>query len=111
MSLRIGDKPLNQLSDAELEAEAARRRRLRGRKGRGQPGAWNGPAPRFVRRNLAALELEEGASREDVETAYARLMAKYDPEKRRGDEKKYEAAKKLSRSLTEAYEAVVAYLG
>lgn len=93
----IGKRKLSELSDDELAAEARRRRIKR-----------NGAAkfqlpPRHIRRHLAALELSDTASRDEVEKAYHRLLDKYDPEKRRGDDKKYDAAMELTRSLTRAY--------
>lgn len=94
MSAQIGGRKLTELSDEELQAEAVRRRKLRS-------GGQSVPAE--MKRYFASLELTETATREEVEEAYVRLVEKYNPEKRRGDAKKFEAAKELSRSLSRAY--------
>ncbi|MFK7999471.1 MAG: DnaJ domain-containing protein [Polyangiales bacterium] len=94
MSARIGGRKLTELSDKELQAEAVRRRKLR---------SGGQSVPPEMKRYFASLELAETATREEVEDAYVRLVEKYDPEKRRGDPKKFEAAKELSRSLSRAY--------
>ncbi|MFT5358316.1 MAG: DnaJ-domain-containing protein 1 [Polyangiales bacterium] len=94
MSTRIGGRKLTELSDEELRSEATRRRKLR-------TGGQSMPAE--MKRYFASLELAETATRDEVEDAYVRLIEKYDPEKRRGDAKKFEAAKELSRSLSRAY--------
>ena len=95
MSTRIGDRKLTELSDGELQAEAARRRKLR--------AGGHSLVSAEMKRYFASLELSETATREEVEAAYVRLIEKYNPEKRRGDPKKFEAAQELSRSLSRAY--------
>lgn len=94
MSTRIDGRKLTELSDDELRSEAARRRKLRN---------GGSSVPPEIKRYFASLELAETATRDEVEDAYVRLIEKYNPEKRRGDTKKFEAAKELSRSLSRAY--------
>ena len=98
----IGDRKLKDFSDQELEAEARRRRMKR-------TGARSN-RPRHILRHLAALELSDSATRSEVEAAYLRLIDKYDPEKRKGDPKKFDAAQELTRSLTRAYRTVLEHL-
>lgn len=117
---RIGDKPLSELTDRELEAELMRRRRLRGA-GRGAPAseAQGEPASRMsaavrranVKQWYANLELAPGASVDDVKAQYAILMARYDPEKHAGNPEKHRAALALTRGLTEAYHGLLEHLG
>ncbi|HJL14596.1 MAG TPA: hypothetical protein RMH99_03000 [Sandaracinaceae bacterium LLY-WYZ-13_1] len=104
--MRIGDKPLAELTDAELEAELQRRRRKRGyAPGRGaSASSRGGRAPGWkVRQWYRSLELEPGASRDAVEEAYARLSKKYDPERYDDDAEKRRVAVKLLAGLGEAY--------
>lgn len=94
MSTRIGGRKLTELSDDELRSEAARRRKAR---------SGGQVVSAEMKRYFASLELPETATRDEVEDAYVRLVEKYNPEKRRNDPKKFEAAKELSRSLSRAY--------
>lgn len=117
-AMRIGGKRLSELTDHELEAELVRRRRLRGSSRSSEPeptrSARAGAAAAVRRANVrqwyANLELQPGASIDDVEAAYRRLMAKYDPEKHAGDPEKHRAAKELARGLSEAYEGLLEHL-
>ena len=120
MSLRVfgpsRDKALADLSDAELEAEAERRRRRR--RGRGDVPVPNRTASRreggldraTMKRYLKSLELESGATLDEVRDAYLALLDKYDPDKHSGDPEKYDAAKRVTDSLTEAYRALREHL-
>jgi DnaJ-domain-containing protein 1 len=110
-------KPLADLSDGELRAEAQRRRALRSRGGQGSPSdpapappSQPGEPPPQVRQWYANLEVPVGADRGAVEAAYERLARRYDPERHRGDADKHRAALDLTRSLTRAYRGLVAYL-
>lgn len=94
------------MTDAELEAEARRRRQARG--GKAASGS-RFDTPASVLKALRSLELGASASRQDVQKSYLRLLKKYDPEKRKGDPKKYESAKKLTAALGEAYREIIAY--
>jgi DnaJ-domain-containing protein 1 len=114
----IRGKKLCELSDAELEEELQRRRRERGfsapsegaasrkrapgadRKKTGGPPGWK------VRQWFRDLELEPGASRAEVEEAYERLLAKYDPDKYSGDAEKHRAAVRLVVGLRHAYDGL-----
>jgi len=105
------------LSDSELEEELLRRRRLRAR-GHSEAdaaglGRQNEPSPQLkqLRSYYANLELNPGASAEDVKRAYRSLMRRYHPDKHADDPEKYRAATELARSLTEAYQALLTHLG
>lgn len=112
--MRIGDKALSELSDAELQEELQRRRRRRGysppRAEERDPGEQNPPPPRWkVRQWYRNLELRPGASRAEVEEAYQRMSAKYDPDRYDDDEKR-RAAIKLMAGLGEAYYGLLDHL-
>ncbi len=105
-------KPLSELSDAELENELLRRRReraeRRGRPAKGEPTV--SPQKKQLAQYYANLELEEGASLDDVKAAYRELMRKYHPDKHLGDPARHKAATELAQSLTQAYHALVEHL-
>lgn len=110
------DKPLRELSDAELEDELLRRRRSRA-KGRSDAdaaglGREKSPSPR--RKQLlqyyANLELEPGATTADVKAAYKSLMKKYHPDKHGEDEARHRSATELAQQLTRAYQALTRHL-
>ena len=120
--MRIGDKPLKDLSDRELDDELQRRRRGRGqvvtrdepegrrssrlstgrREGKGPPG-WK------VRQFYRNLELEPGATRDEVELAFVRLSEKYHPD-RQSDPDKKRLATQLAGGLREAYRGILSAL-
>jgi DnaJ-domain-containing protein 1 len=50
------------------------------------------------------LELQPGANREAVHSAWKRLMKKYHPDLHETDPKKIDIANELTRKLTEAYQ-------
>jgi DnaJ-domain-containing protein 1 len=117
--MRIGEKPLAELTDKELEAELVRRRRIRAA-GRGvtssetsaeASGARAAVQRANVRQWYANLELAPGATVDDVKAAYERLMGRYDPAKHTRDPDKHRAATELARGLREAYEGLLAFLG
>lgn len=118
--MRIGDKALRDLTDRELERELQRRRRGRGqspgtfkrseepvrasrrsssRRGKGPPG-WK------VRQWYRNLEIDDGASRDEVELAYVRLSEKYHPD-RHDDPNKKRLAIQLAGGLREAYRELI----
>jgi DnaJ-class molecular chaperone len=105
-------KPLHELSDAELENELLRRRRDRAER-RGRP-AKSDPAVSPQKKQLAQcyanLELEEGATLDQVKSAYRELMRKYHPDKHLGDPDRHKAATELAQSLTQAYQTLVEHL-
>ena len=111
--VRIGDKALSELSDAELKIELERRRRARGHRSgststSSSPRTRDGKAPGWkVRQWFRDLELEPGASRDQVEQAYQRLSKKYDPDKYDDDPEKHRAAVRLIVGLREAYDGLV----
>lgn len=69
-----------------------------------------GALPTDVRQHYANLELEPGASLEEIEQQYASLRAKYNPNQFTHDPRKHQAASKLLHSLTNAYEQLLQYL-
>lgn len=112
----LDSKTLAGWSDAELEAELAKRRLARARKTGDAP-----PSSSRVERALASiekerelaqayanLELPKGAPLEDVEKKYKELSAKYAPEKHAGDPSRVELAKELRAQLTRAYDRIKA---
>ena len=111
--MRIGNKPLGELTDAELRDELERRRRRRGyaapepERGEAERAPDARPAPGWkVRQWYRNLELRPGASREEVEEAYRRLLRKYDPDRYEDGEKR-RAAVKLAAGLGEAYYGLI----
>lgn len=118
--MRIGQKPLSELTDQELEAELLRRRRLRAlargaRPSDGSNDDIRGVAAAVHRANVrqwySNLELPPGASAAEVKAAYERLMKRYDPAKHAGNPEKHRAALELTRRLTEAYQRLLDHLG
>ena len=115
---KLDSATLARWTDAELDAELARRRLLRAKKAGAAPEAGG-----RVERALAAiekdkeiaqayanLELPTGAPIDDVEKKYKELSARYAPEKHASDPGKVELAKELRAQLTRAYERLTAYL-
>jgi DnaJ-domain-containing protein 1 len=112
---RLGQKRVAELTDQELEEELLRRRRARARnrseEERGTHGTQkDSPQRKQLLQYYANLELEPGASVADVRRAYRELMQRYHPDKHRQDPARLAAANQLARSLTEAYEALLAHL-
>jgi len=119
------EKPLGELSDAELEEEILRRRRERAAKRGGAAGdsaersEKSAPAPKAPRspqdqqiaQYYANLELPVGASLEDVRKQYREMMKRYHPDKHLGDPERHKAATALAQSLTRAYQALLDKLG
>lgn len=124
--------PLPELTDAELLAEVERRRRSRGGAAPAsdpeqQSSTQASPAPRAgetlrarsgsgirrprqVRQWLANLELEEDASLQDVEAAFARLNQRYAPAAQHTDAKQRSTAQLLLDALRSAYEGLRQHL-
>jgi DnaJ-class molecular chaperone len=95
----LPEKPLAELTDAELAAELTERRRLRG-----------APILTGYTKQYASLELADGATLAEVESAYERLRAKYEPFANGGDAQRSAAAKQLLDGLKSAYDALRAAL-
>jgi DnaJ-class molecular chaperone len=95
----LPQKPLAELTDAELAAELTERRRLRG-----------APLITGFTKQYASLELADGATLAEVESAYERLRAKYEPFVNGGDAHRSQAAKQLLDGLRGAYDALRAAL-
>lgn len=102
---RAAGPPLSTLSDGELQREAQRRRRAR----RGQSEASAPRDQRQVAQWLANLELPQRASRQEVEDAYQKLVAKYGPTSETAEGPKKKASDKLLSSLGEAYRGLLDY--
>jgi DnaJ-domain-containing protein 1 len=113
---------LDELSDAELEAEIERRHRARQAKaqqarqapktapGSGRaspPPSATRPAPdEELRRAYAALEVPFGADFQTVRKSYRTLMRKYHPDRHQGSPEKQKAATELAQKLTLAYAVI-----
>lgn len=106
------DKPLSELTDAELEEELMRRRRerARGRAAGRQPAARRSPEDKQLAQYYANLELEPGATREEIKRAYRELMRRFHPDKFLGEPDKHRSATELAQSLTEAYRKINEHL-
>lgn len=111
---------LDELTDAQLEAELERRTRTRAAARekinappRPRPSAGPRPSasppPRRpapddeIRRAYAALEVPPGSDFETVRKAYRTLMRKYHPDRHTNAPEKQKAATELTQKLTEAY--------
>ncbi len=103
-------KPVQDLSDAELDAELSRRRAARGRpkepSARVQRALDAIESDRAVRQALANLELPSGASWDEIEARYRALLARFHPDKHRGDAERYRTALDVVAGLTRAYQVL-----
>jgi DnaJ-domain-containing protein 1 len=124
---------LDQLTDAELEAELDRRHQARRAAARGTPPrpespprpsgarpdghpsnprgpgssyARTTPADEELRRAYAALEVPFGADFATVRKSYRTLMRKYHPDRHAGAPDKLKAATELAQKLTLAYKLI-----
>lgn len=104
---RLDKNTLSRMSDEELRDELERRRKARARGRRSSGRDLDAKQIAQVMRWYANLELDPGASREQIEEAYRRLMKKYHPSRHRDDPKKRAAAEELSDSLTKAYQGLL----
>ena len=109
------DKPLSELTDAELEEELIRRRRARAAK-RSKTSYTHAadrnphsPQNKQLSQYYANLELEPGASLDEVRRAYRELMNRYHPDKHIGDPERHKAATELAQSLSRAFDALLAH--
>jgi DnaJ-domain-containing protein 1 len=113
---------LDELTDAQLEAELERRARMRAAARdkintpprpasaqRPEASRPQSPPPRRpgpddeIRRAYAALEVPPGSDFETVRKSYRTLMRKYHPDKHTNSPEKQKAATELTQRLTEAY--------
>jgi DnaJ-domain-containing protein 1 len=114
---------LDELTDAELEAEIERRYRTRQsargaaprpphrtRTGSTRPSTAGPPRktapPDELRLAYAALEVPYGSDFATVRKSYRTLMRKYHPDRHAGSPEKQKAATELAQKLTLAYELV-----
>lgn len=122
---------LDELSDAQLEAEIERRHRARQAAARGASAHPQSPPPRAershadhaagargpgssrarpsppddeLRRAYAALEVPFGSDFATVRKSYRTLMRKYHPDRHTASPEKQKAATELAQKLTLAYE-------
>ena len=59
--------------------------------------------PEGLRRDFANLEVEPGASMEEVSRSYKRLLGKYHPDRHAGNPERFETATRVTQMLTESY--------
>lgn len=125
---------LDELSDAQLEAEIERRYKARqaaarggasrpqsppprpearttaeqaaGPRGPGSSRARSTPADDELRRAYAALEVPFGSDFATVRKSYRTLMRKYHPDRHTGTPEKQKAATELAQKLGHAYELI-----
>jgi len=105
----LPDKPLAELTEAELTAELARRRKQRGGSPLDEAVTAAPAASAALAKHYASLELAEGAPLDAIEAAYARLRAKYQPFVAAADRERSEAARRLLEGLSQAYDALKRY--
>ena len=106
------EKPVHELTDAELEAELERRRRARG--GHATPTGEVSPRvqraleaiekDREVLQAYANLELPRTAKWGEVEARYREMLARFHPDKHRNDPDRYRVALDVVAGLTRAYQ-------
>jgi DnaJ-domain-containing protein 1 len=124
---------LQDLSDAELEAEIERRRldrEMDARAGQARASATSGPAtgsrptgsrpspgpsrPRGptdpITRAYASLEVKPGSDFDTVRKAYRNMMRKYHPDRHTANPEKQKAANELAQKLTDAYKTLERHL-
>lgn len=109
-------KPVHELSDAELDAELARRRLARRAPTAGAGAGEVSPRvqraldaiekDREVMQAYANLELQRGATWTEIETRYRELLARFHPDKHRADPDRYRAALDVVAGLTRAYQVL-----
>ena len=114
---------LDELTDAELEAEIERRYRARQAAGRGAtPRAQASPGrpsdggqarksspsapPDDLRLAYAALEVPYAADFATVRKSYRALMRKFHPDRHAGSPEKQKAATELAQKLSAAYQLI-----
>jgi DnaJ-domain-containing protein 1 len=124
---------LEDLSDAELEAEIERRRldremeaRARQARPSGTSGTATGSRPSGSRpsassarprapsdpitRAYASLEVKPGSDFDTVRKAYRNMMRKYHPDRHTANPEKQKAANELAQKLTDAYKTLERHL-
>lgn len=103
------NKPLSELTDAELLEEVQRRRRARGL----HTPLADGPSKlsdHQAAQYFANLELHPSAGAKEVEAAYERLKQRFAPAADSSDPERRRAAGQLLRSLREAYTGLLKHL-
>ena len=109
----MAEKPLAEMSDAELEDERERRRRARIARsgavaeppagGRVARALENLAKDREIAQAYANLELKPGATLAEVEKKFAELSARYSPDKHKGNPERHRAATELVAQLKRAH--------
>ena len=74
------------------------------------PKPGSGLDARRLREIYATLEVQQGATYEEIKSSYRRLMRKYHPDLHLDDPKKHKAATTLTMQLTEAYRQIEVHL-
>ena len=74
------------------------------------PKPGSGLDARRLREIYATLEVQQGATFEEIKSSYRRLMRKYHPDLHLDDPKKHKAATTLTMQLTEAYRQIEVHL-
>lgn len=135
---RLHRRDLEEVPDHELEAELARRQRMRriaeelGQRSQRVAGeartrfdaakerakdVWQQAKTRVkahsphLEEHYRALNLEPGVTLDEIKTAYRKLMRKYHPDLHPPGSQKHRAASKISQKLTVAYNALKKELG
>lgn len=104
------EKPVGELTDAELAAALEQRRAARGR--RAKPSARVQRALEAIDKRreavqaLANLELPSGATWGEIEARYREFRQRFDPEKHRANPDRYRAAQELVAGLERAYQVL-----
>ena len=107
----LGSKAGKQARQFKDAAEEAWERAFEAAQGAGGGGAGRPMSSAKEREGwYRTLELEPGASYEEVRRAYRRLVAKYHPDRYAADPAKYEAATEVARKITVAHEGLKAHL-
>lgn len=110
----VGAKAGRRARQVRDAAEEAWERAFEAAQARAQGGApptrkHNSEADRL--RWYRTLELQPGATLEEVRKSYRRLLRQYHPDRFAKDPEKYKVATEVTRNITEAYEGLSALLG
>jgi DnaJ-domain-containing protein 1 len=106
----LGSKAGRQARQFKDAAEDAWDRAFDAAQAGGGPGTRGVSSAREREGWYRTLELEPGASYEEVRRSYRRLVAKYHPDRYASDPAKYEAATEVARKITLAHEGLKTHL-
>jgi DnaJ-domain-containing protein 1 len=85
------------------------RQRNGGHGGPGERNAMDPPFPTDIRQALYDLELKPGASREQIRSAYRRLLLKYHPDRFHTDAERAQTAQEITQRISLAYKRLNDY--